>query len=173
LFDYTERFVVSTIDGKKYTVKNNFKDFRQASNILAKLNKINETVIQHMREKYANNPSIDAEFLADNYNGDVLSEHIPKGIINTSYVINKGDLIKLCIRHPKTGKFHDMNTLIFVNLHEISHLLDKEYGHSNSFWDGFKHVLVAAIELNLYTPIDYRKHPTSYCGLIISSSPLF
>ena len=164
---------VSVIDGKEYAVKKQFKDHRTASNILARLNHINKTVIAHMRKKYRNSNHVDAEFLAENYNEDVLSEHIPRSHINTSYVVNKGDQIKLCLRDKKTGKFHDMNTLIFVNLHELSHLLDKEYGHKKSFWRGFQTVLGAAVELGLYKPVDYRNNPVPYCGIEIYSNPYY
>lgn len=171
--EFPERMTVSVIDGNSYTVKKNFKDHQIASNILAKLNHVNKTVIAHMQKKYSNSEHIDIEFLVENYNGDVLSEHIPRTHINTSYVVNKGDQIKLCLRDKKTGNFHDMNTLVFVNLHELSHLLDKEYGHNKSFWRGFQTVLEAAVELELYKPIDYKKYPTSYCGIKIYSNPYF
>jgi hypothetical protein len=171
--EYPERLTVSEVDGNTYTVKKNFIDHQKASDILAELNRVNTTVIEYMRHKYANVSEVDVDFLIENYNGDVLSEHTPRTTVNTSYVLNKGDLIKLCIREPKTGKFHDMNTLIFVDLHELSHLLDKKYGHGSSFWSGFKTVLEAAVELKLYTPVDYNRHPTSYCGMTITSSPLY
>jgi hypothetical protein len=169
----SERLTVSVIDGKKYVVKKKFIDHQKASNILARLNIINKKIISHMLKKYVDTPGIDAEFLAENYNGDVLSEHTPQTTVNTSYVLNKGDLIKLCLRSPKTGEFHDFNTLVFVNLHELSHLLDKEYGHNKSFWYSFSTVLKSAVELGLYIPINYSKNPSQYCGLTITSNPLF
>lgn len=171
--EFPERLTVSVIDGKEYAVKKHYKNHQKASDILATLNRINKTVIAHMQKKYANSEEIDAEFLAENYNGDVLSEHTPRTTVNTSYVLNKGDLIKLCLRDKETGEFHDMNTLIFVDLHELSHLLDKEYGHNKTFWRGFQTVLKEAVELGLYKPVDYRKTPTKYCGMTIHSNPYF
>ena len=171
--EFPERLTVSIIDGKEYTVKKHYKNHQKASDILAKLNHINKTVIAHMQKKYTKSPKVDVEFLAENYNGDVLSEHTPRTTVNTSYVLNKGDLIKLCLRDQKTGEFHDMNTLIFVNLHELSHLLDRAYGHNKSFWYGFQTVLKEAVELGLYKPVDYNKHPVNYCGMQIHSSPYF
>jgi hypothetical protein len=170
-FSYIQ--VISSLDGKKYNVKKQFSDAKQASYILSKLNDINTKVIHHMQNKYANSASVDIDFLSSNYNGDVIYEHTPATTTNTSYVLNKGDLIKLCLRDPKTGVLHEMNTLIFVSLHELSHLLDKKYGHSDSFWSAFKTILTVAIELNLYTPVDYSKYPSAYCGLNITDNPLF
>lgn len=171
--DTEEGLVVSTVDGKTYTVKKRFKDHKRASDILARLNYVNKTLIKHMQDKYGNSGHIDAGFLAENYNEEVLSEHVPETNVNTSYVVNKGDLIKLCLRSKKTGQFHDINTLTFVNLHELSHLLDKEYGHNKSFWRGFRTVLKEAELLGLYTPVDYSKKPKPYCGMTIESSPYY
>lgn len=172
--NHPERLTVSTVDGNPYTVKKRFEDHQKASDILARLNSINETIIEHMEKKYMNTEDEDdVRFLAENYDGGTLSEHTPDSTINTSYVLNKGDLIKLCLRDPKTGEFHDFQTLLFVNLHELSHLLDKEYGHNESFWDSFTAILNEAIELNIYEPRDYSKHPVKYCGLTITSSPLY
>lgn len=172
--EHPERLTVSVIDGKPYTVKKRFSDHQKASDILAKLNSINQTIIDHMEKKYNGTENEDdIAFLAENYNGDVLSEHTPKTTFNTSYVLNKGDLIKICLRDPKTKEFHDFQTILFVNLHELSHLLDREYGHNKSFWDSFRSVLKEAVELGVYKPRNYRIHPVKYCGLTITSSPLF
>lgn len=173
-FVFPERLTISSIDGKVYAVKKNFTDHQRASDILARLNAINQKLITHMAAKYANTSNEDGiAFLSENYNGDVLSEHIPMTVINTSYVLNKGDLIKLCLRSPETGEIHDFQTLLFVNLHELAHLLDYDYGHNTSFWRGFKTILQEAAELGVYTPVDYSKFPTRYCGLTITSNPYF
>jgi hypothetical protein len=172
--EFPERMTLSSVDGNNYSVKTQFNDHRKASNILARLNLINKKLILHMKKKYANtNFENHIEFLEGNYNGDVLSEHIPRTTVNTSYVLNKGELIKLCLRDPATGKFHDFKTLLFVNLHELSHLLDKKYGHGVSFWKGFKTVLQNAEEIGIYNPVDYSKQPTKYCGLTISNNPYY
>lgn len=171
---YTEHMVISNIDGNSYSVKKKFKDHQMASDILARLNAINTKVIDHMKHKYANTSRAeDVEFLVENYNGDVLSEHIPRTTVNTSYVLNKGDMIKLCLRDPNTGDFHKFQTLVFVNLHELSHLLDREYGHNIGFWRGFKTILQEAAEIGVYTPINYKYHPEKYCGLTITSNPYY
>ena len=118
--EFPERLTVSTVDGKTYSVKKQFLDHQHASDLLARLNKTNNTIIDHMEKKYAGTAQeSDVEFLAENYNGDVLSEHTPRTTVNTSYVLNKGELIKLCLRDPVTKEFHTFQTLLFVNLHEL------------------------------------------------------
>ena len=171
---HPERMTVSVIDGNAYSVKKRFEDHQKASNILARLNSINKTIIDHMRKKYEGTDDEDGvSFLIENYNGNVLSEHTPKSTVNTSYVLNKGDLIKICLRDPSTKEFHDFQTILFVNLHELSHLLDREYGHNKSFWGSFAVILNEAVELGIYKPRNYRIEPVNYCGLTISSSPLY
>jgi hypothetical protein len=127
-----------------------------------------------MKKKYDNTGHESrVEFLSNNYNGDVLSEHTPKTTINTSYVLNKGQVIKLCLRDPKTKKIHDFQTILFVNLHELSHLFDREYGHNASFWAGFKTILKEAVALGVYKPVNYKYNPVNYCGMSINSTPLY
>ncbi len=170
----SDGMVVSKIDGNAYSVKTHFPDHDEAADILARLNEINMRVINHLNEKYAGTDQYDnVSFLTNNYNGDVLSEHTPLTTINTSFVLNKGDLIKLCLRCPKTKKIHFFQTLVFVNLHELSHLLDKQYGHKLSFWRGFKTILEAAHEIGVYDPVDYKKNPVKYCGMTITNNPYF
>jgi hypothetical protein len=172
--EHPQTKIVSSIDRKSYGVKSRFRNKGRASNMLARLNYINSTLIAHLEKKYSStHGNHDIEFLSNNYNGDALSEHTPRTTKNTSYVLNKGEAIKICLRDAKTKKFHDFNTIVFVNLHELSHLLDKKYGHNRSFWEGFEFILKEAVTLGLYTPVNYAKNPAVYCGITITTSPLF
>ena len=60
--EFPERLTVSVVDGKTYTVKKHYKNHQKASDILARLNNINKTVIEHMKDKYANTPEVDVDF---------------------------------------------------------------------------------------------------------------
>jgi hypothetical protein len=166
--------VVSKIDGKAYSVKESYTDSQMAANLLSKLNIINQQVIHELGQKYDGTArETDIDFLTENYNGDVLEEHTPRTTKNTSYVLNKGDLIKICLRDPVTKKLHDFDTILFVNFHELSHMLDKQYGHNPSFWTSFKFILQEAEHMGLYKPIDYSKHPVKYCGIDITGNPYY
>ena len=170
---FTETMVISQVDGKLYTVKKNFDNIQNASDILAKLNEINITMIRHLKKTYNNSTwEDDVKFLGGNYKNGILEENFPTGKENTSYVINKGQEVRICLRN-KTGKIHDFNTLVFVNLHELSHMLDRNYGHNESFWNCFKFILCEAVKLGIYKPVDYKKYPASYCGIKITSNPYF
>ena len=173
--EFPEAAVISTVDGGKYVVNSDYPDAVGASDILARINTANTKLIKHLESKYAGTLySSEIKFLASNYNGDVLQENTPRSTANTSYVVNKGDVIKLCLRDPTNGgAFHDFNTLMFVNLHEVSHLLDRQYGHKESFWTGFKFILNEAKLLGIYDPVNYIKTPAKYCGMVIKGNPYY
>lgn len=166
--------IVSAIDGKEYEVLGREENPKQASDILARLNRDNTILINHLESKYRNTlVAKEVEFLSENYDGGAMSEHRPMGTKNTSYVLNKGDVIKLCLRDKETGEFHNYSTLQFVNFHELSHMLDRKWGHNSSFWKCFRFVLQESEEAGIYKPVDYSKHPVPYCGITINSNPYY
>ena len=86
----------------------------------------------------------------------------------TSYTINKGEKIVFCLRSKILDNFHDMNTLMYVVIHELGHVGCPEYGHTPLFKKIFKFLLEQSIIINIYKPIDYRLNPQPYCGMIIN-----
>lgn len=96
---------------------------------------------------------------------------------STSYTENKKTLI-LCLRRKKPDAngdhpLHDINTMMFVVLHELTHMMNDEWGHPYEFWVLFKFVLENAVEAGIYTPVDYKRRPIVYCGMDITYNPLF
>ena len=67
-----------------------------------------------------------------------------------SYTINKKD-VYICMR-DEHGEYYDPNFLTFVILHEISHALCDEIGHTPKFMDIFEQVLQRAAQLGIYDP---------------------
>jgi hypothetical protein len=99
----------------------------------------------------------------------------PEGV--TSYTEDKHKLI-LCLRKKETDaagqhELHDINTVMFVVLHELSHMMNDMWGHPMGFWVLFKFMLLNAVEINIYQPVDYAKSPLLYCGLLLTYNPLF
>ena len=66
----------------------------------------------------------------------------------------------------------DLNTLMFVSLHEMGHLITVSIGHENEFWKNFQFLLKHANSLGLYEPVDYSKKPQPYCGMTLTDNPL-
>lgn len=165
----------STVDNRKYIVVNSKENFKDAANLLARINNANQTVIKYMVKKYKNTPhEIRVNRLDNKYNPDTLGEHIPPGKNNTSYVVDKGKQIRFCLR-PNTdrGTLHDFNILMFVSLHEISHIMNLTIGHEPDFWQNFKFILKNAVEAGVYKPVNYMKNPVLYCNLTVNYNPLY
>jgi hypothetical protein len=94
----------------------------------------------------------------------------------TAYSENKGEKIALCLNKDKNNggnKFIDINTLTYVALHELAHLMTKSIGHKKEFWNNFKFLLIQSKKCNIYNPIDYSKKNQEYCGDVITDNPYF
>ena len=80
------------------------------------------------------------------------------------YTINKGDKIGLCIND-------DENTLFFVVLHELAHVITQSYGHDEKFWSNFEFLIKQSIKLNIYDYKNYNKNSINYCDKDITYTP--
>ena len=90
----------------------------------------------------------------------------------TSYSVNKGEELAFCLKSKKTGELHDINLLMYVALHEMSHIACPEIGHGELFKEIFRFITLQAIEIGLYKKDDYGKNPSEYCGMTLSSTIL-
>ena len=84
----------------------------------------------------------------------------------TSYTKDKGKYIKICLDS-------DINTLKHVLLHEMAHVMNDNYGHTNEFWKTMNFLSTEANNAGLFTIINYKESPVKYCGMIIDYNPLF
>lgn len=161
------QYVVSKIDQRKYLVRK-LPDRQKAADILADINKDGLTLIKHLMAKYPDKPEIKRLF--ENYNPNNISEGSAQSGY-TSYSVNKGERIILCIRQKDNlDSFVDKNIIMYVFLHEIAHLATESIGHEQPFWQNFKFIIQEAIDINLYTKVDFAKNPSPYCGIKITSS---
>ena len=71
------------------------------------------------------------------------------------------------------SKLIDINTLSFVAIHELSHVMTKSIGHNSEFWENFKFLLQEAKIAGIHDPIDYKKKPEEYCSMKISDNPYY
>ena len=161
--------VQSTVDNKEYLVRNR-DDKVEAANILAQIRKNLETIIQSMRTKYPNDESVLR--MNKNFRPDNISES-GKSNQYTSYSVNKGEKIVFCIRQKDENEsFVDMNTIMFVSIHELAHVMSKSVGHTEEFWKNFKLLLEESIVLGIYKKENYTENPKPYCGISVTDSPL-
>jgi len=91
-----------------------------------------------------------------------------------TYNVGKGEKIYICLRNSH-GKLYDFNTLMFVAIHELAHILTKTYdigsSHSGEYWRLNKKLLDIAQHHQLYTFVNYRINPVEYCGILINNQP--
>ena len=102
---------------------------------------------------------------------DIFSETTPDAEY-TSYSVNKGEQLVFCLRLKKEGdKLVPKNTILFVALHELSHLMTLTLGHGEDFWVNFRFILKVAIDQNIYQSVDFNSNPVAYCGIQITDTP--
>ena len=124
----------SQIDNKKYLVRN-IDDKQNAADLLATMCKRIHILLDYLNVHYGSEDRI--KRLLKKFNPNNICESTPNNK-HTSYSINKGQKIVFCIRSKKTGKLVDLNTLMFVALHEVGHLVTDEIGHTPTFWKNFR-----------------------------------
>jgi hypothetical protein len=164
-------YVHSKLDDRKYLVRK-LPDRKDAADMLSRLNAKLTRLVQHVKagggKPGGGIDPADARRLYDNYNPDALSEGGTE-VGYTSYSVNKGEKIVMCLRHRDTT-FVDENVLVYVAVHELGHLMTDEIGHTDRFWSNFRALLREAVSLGLYAKVDFAAKPVSYCGINITSS---
>lgn len=165
------RCIVSTVNGKKFCVRER-KNIQKASDLLAKTTEKLEYLVQNMKERYPTRENV--KRLVNNFNPTTIKEILPTSEY-TAYSENKGEKIAFCLNKKKNDNDNliDPNTLTFVAIHEVAHIMTVAVGHGEEFWSNFKFLLENAVELNIYTPIDYKKEPETYCGMDITDNPYY
>jgi len=159
--------VKSNIDNEEYTVQLK-DDAREAADLIAIIKNKLKTLLEHLEKTYGSSDSR-VEMLKDNYRPDKVSEGVDTPGY-TSYSINKGEQIVLCLRDK--DKLMDINTMTFVVLHEFAHLGTESIGHTEEFWTNFKWILEESINIGIYTRQDFKNKNVDYCGIKITSTPL-
>lgn len=148
-----------------------FSDADKASLLMNNIDQKIQRLITHLTTKYPNDER--TYLLRKNYEKNNIYEISPNNITGqTSFLRNKSILV-LCLRRKDNGQLHDENTMMYVILHELAHMVNTEWGHEQDFWDKFHFLLQESATIGVYIPEDYAKKPVKYCGLDIKYSPLF
>ena len=162
--------IISDVDGNKYCVRER-KKMDDAADLLAKVNEKMKFIVAYIYKKYPDKKNV--QRLNDGFNPKRINETLPTSEF-TAYSENKGEKLAFCLHRRKNGtKLIDENTLTFVALHELSHVMSSSVGHTDEFWDNFKFILDNAVEQKIYMPVDYKKDPQPYCGMDITDNPYY
>ena len=161
--------VRSTVDNRRYKVLNK-KDGQLAANQLALLRQKLKQFVTQLKLKHANDNRIAR--LSSKFKPDNFSEGNNNGSF-TSYSINKGEKIVFCLRQRNEhDDIIDINTITFVALHELSHVMTVSVGRTQEFWENFKFLLKEAVDMNVYQYQNFHLNPQKYCGITITNTPL-
>tara|TARA_Y100001970_G_C14208821_1_gene845708 strand:- start:634 stop:1221 length:588 start_codon:yes stop_codon:yes gene_type:complete len=163
--------IKSPVDNETYCVRHR-ENINDAVTLLSKMNVTLKKLVQYVYKKYPNKENV--KRLHQKYNPKKVIEISPLSK-HTAYSENKGKKLAFCLNKERNihSKMIDENTLIFVGIHELSHIASASKGHGDEFWDNFKFLLENAVEAKLYKPIDYKKDNVQYCGMNITDSPYY
>lgn len=163
--------IISDVNGNTYCVRDRHK-LELAADRLAYVNNNLNKLVNHLAAKYPDKKNV--QRLINGYNPKKIYETLPTSEF-TAYSENKGEKLAFCLDTEKNskGRLIDINTLMYVALHEVSHIATKSIGHNDEFWNNFKFMITEAKEINIYNPVDYKKEPARYCGMNISDNPYY
>lgn len=162
--------IISSVDGNKYCVRERNK-LDKVADMLARVTQNLKKLVEYMAKKYPERENVIR--MKNNFNPKKIMETLPTSEY-TAYTENKGEKMAFCVTRRKNGtKLIDENTLMFVAIHELAHVMTKTHNHKDEFWHNFKFLLVNAKDIGIYTPEDYKKNPKEYCGMEITDNPYY
>jgi len=169
---YPVSLTQSTIDQEHYLVRN-LPDKQEAADRLARVRQKILILRKYLEQTHGGKPFV--KQLLNNFDCSAarFSESTPDAQY-TSYSVNKGEKVFMCLRQ-RDDKEHlvDENIILFVALHEMSHVGTSSIGHTPEFWNHFAWVLEQAEHVNIYKYTDFAAHPVEYCGVHITDSPKY
>jgi hypothetical protein len=165
--------VKSSIDGKLYRVRD-MRDKQQAADLLAKVRLRMKKLYAHLSSTFPDKPQVKRLLQRFEANPERLLEATPDAE-HTSYSVNKGESVHLCLRQRQGADENlvNENVMVFVSLHEMAHMITDSVGHEPEFWNNFGWLLKQAETLGVYQYQDFKAHPVRYCGTNITDQPRY
>lgn len=162
--------IISDVDGERYCVRERSK-MELAANLLANVTQNLKDLVAYCAKKFPEDENV--QRMVQKFNPTKISETLPTSEY-TAYSENKGEKLAFCLDKRKNGTtLIDINTLTFVAIHELAHIMTKTEGHKQEFWENFKFLLEQAKAANIYQPVDYKKNNEPYCGMDITDNPYY
>lgn len=141
---------------------------------VAMMSELTEKLTRVVKLAHADEPAHPGvQRLVANFNPRRVVEALPYSQ-HTAYTEDKGKKLAFCLtKDRKGGGFVEHNTLMFVALHELAHIMTEERGHTENFWRHFGDILRVAKRHQLLEAVDYAKNPAQYCGMTLYENPLY
>jgi len=169
---YPVAYVKSNVDGEFYLVRN-LPDKQDCAD---RLSRVREKLLR--LRKYLEQTQKDVPFVKNilqNFDctADRFTESTPDAQY-TSYTVNKGDKIHMCLRQRDVKEqLVSEHIITFVALHEMAHCGTTSVGHTPDFWNHFAWLLKQAEAIKIYEYTDFAAHPVEYCGIHITDNPTY
>lgn len=187
VLNQTEHLKVRAKDGEVYNVLEDYTGKKETAELFSRINQKMLNFLDALKKKYGVNsvglsgykthPRNELVGIVDrvlsNYNFEALFETEPTGKSGTSYTVEKGEELHMCMRNKDSLALHNEHEIMFVALHELAHMGNLGWGHGTDFWEVFKFILHEANELGIHKPINYKHYPIVYCGLTVDYNPYF
>jgi hypothetical protein len=162
----------SEVDNEYYLVRN-LPDKQEAANRLARVRAKLLLLRKHFEQSHKEKPFVSQILRNFDFSAARFTESTPDAQY-TSYSVNKGEKIFMCLRQRnEKEELVQENVVVFVALHEMSHVGTASTGHTPEFWNNFAWVLKQAEHIKIYQYTDFAAHPVEYCGVHITDSPTY
>ena len=148
-------------------------DKHASAETLGELHRRTLVLLDHLRGKYNHHPSgisdrektlIKRFELA--YDNDDFKEEDDE-----AFNEGKGDTIYICLYDKTEKKYIDINTLMYVVIHELAHMITSyaDGDHGEEFWKNQTWLLREAQSAGIYRYVNYIAYPVKYCnGFVIN-----
>jgi len=169
---YPVAYVKSTYDGEMYLVRN-LPDKQDCADRLSRVREKLLRLRKYLEQTYAEKPFVAHILQNFDCTADRFTESTPDAQY-TSYTVNKGDKIHMCLRQrDEKEQLVSEHIITFVALHEMAHCGTTSVGHTPEFWNHFAWLIKQAEALKIYEYMDFAAHPVEYCGIHITDSPTY
>lgn len=157
-----DRVMVEAYDGRMYLVRD-VPTKKDTADMMAALNAKVLFLLRQMKQSGAK-PVMVAR-LVQRYRPEVLAEgRIHKKL--TSYTVNKGERVVLCMRSRDADSLYPENVLFSVLLHELAHVASLSEGHGDEFNENLGILTKEAETAGL---LRREKVELDYCGIPLLS----
>jgi hypothetical protein len=146
-----------------------YEDVDQASALMTKLNNSMLKLIYYLQYKYKNDPIIQR---LNKFDRIGVYEVPPGNVFNmNAFTFINGSFMGLCLRDSQ-NELLDYNTIMYVYIHEITHLGVNTTGHGPAFIKYFKLFLEEAVSLGIYHIENYAENNVDYGGMVLNTNIL-
>ena len=177
-----ESFLIkrSSLNSTDYNVQDDLPQPDFAADLLAQLREKTSLLQECLQNKYINKQSAEiapedltaVKRLLDRLETYTIDE-APFEEDSSSYTINKKQM-SFCLRKKNKHKnFHDLETLNFVLIHELAHVMSVSQGHNSEFMRNFRFLLRESHDCGIYQPVNYGINPMTYCGVRVTHNPYY